>query len=94
LHDRLISDIVCEECKGFHKPFRVEIKFAFVSTRKDLIVMLLTMLQCLGVWFMVSVPSSLLIGAILARRGDKAAARPALREAETGALTSGYEPAQ
>lgn len=56
--------------------------------------MLLTILQCLGVWFLISVPSSLLIGALLARRSSEGVVRPALRDAEATSLTSGYETVQ
>jgi hypothetical protein len=56
--------------------------------------MLLTILQCLGVWFLISVPSSLLIGALLARRSSQGVVRPALLDTDTAPLTSGYETAQ
>jgi hypothetical protein len=68
--------------------------------------MILALLECLAIWFMVSIPSSLIIGALLSRRNeqpnlrrakspvrDPVASKPAPTASPPAAVQGGYETA-
>jgi hypothetical protein len=55
--------------------------------------MLLALLECLGIWFVISIPASLLIATMLARRDEPYAVRLSRAPLPKPKLSGGEAPA-